>query len=172
MWYNITKKPQRIDIMRKYLIGVIFGIALTITSSVFADDIQSLIGTKVQGEFPIKVNGESLEKPAIVINGTSYLPNRAIADALGMDIKFDADLGIELKAKEVSEKMLEQTVVEDTYDMGTIDSKISVLNTVIWGINGNIAEHPDHIRLDEWKAELKKNQDELAIWEARKTALQ
>lgn len=95
--------------MRKYLIGIFIGIALTISSSVFAEDVISLIGQRIQGEFPVKINGTELEKPAIVINGTSYLPNRAIADALGMDIKFDADLGIELNKRGADEMSQQDT---------------------------------------------------------------
>jgi len=75
--------------MRKYLIGTLIGFLLAIPLTAFADEITSLIGEKVQAENVVVVNREELPIKAVNINGTTYSPNRAIADALGMDIKFE-----------------------------------------------------------------------------------
>jgi hypothetical protein len=174
---------QRNDTVRKYLIGILIGVALTISTSVFAEDIQTLIGVKVQGEFPVKLNGEQLVKPAIVINGTSYLPNRTIADALGMDITFDADLGIELKSKEeVSMNSLvtptentplsTETIASRTNDLYVVNSQIRLKNQAISFTKLNIEKTPDDPNVVEWKNQVVKFKEDLTIWEARKATLE
>lgn len=85
--------------MKKFLIGIIVGAVLSFSASVYADDIASLVGKEIQGEFPVKVNGEKLANNAAVVDGTSYLPVRAIGDALNMEVSFDPEQGIELKEK-------------------------------------------------------------------------
>jgi hypothetical protein len=165
--------------MRKYIIGMFIGVALTISTSVFAEDVITLIGQKIQGEFPVKINGEQLEKPAIVINGTSYLPNRAIADALGMDIKFDADLGIELTNKEVTmvaqettlSAMTEPAVTEIVYTADTIEAKIITYQVTVDNLNYTIEHNPSRENVGKWEEQLKYAQDQLTIWETRKAAL-
>lgn len=84
--------------MRKILIGVFIGFALSFAVSAHAE-IVNIIGKTVDGQFPVKINGQTIDNQAAVIEGTSYLPVRAIGDALNMDVSFNADLGIELKAK-------------------------------------------------------------------------
>lgn len=165
--------------MRKYLIGIFIGVALTISSSAFATDVITLIGQKIQGELPVKINGVELEKPAIVINGTSYLPNRAIADALGMDIKFDADLGIELTEKEnqtmtpesALNQTVEPTVTEIIYTIDSIESAIITCQTWIANLTNTIETNPSRENVPIWQEKLKFYQDKLSIWEARKAAL-
>lgn len=86
--------------MKKFAMGILVGIAISTTGSVFADDIvQSIIGKEIQGSFPIKVNGKQLPEAAAVVDGTSYLPVRAMGEALNMEVSFNSDLGIELKSK-------------------------------------------------------------------------
>ena len=86
--------------MRKYIIGMLVGFVLAFSLSAHAEDIKTAIGKVIQGEFPVKINGKQLDKNAIVIEGSSYLPVRVMGDALGLDVSFNADLGIELKKKE------------------------------------------------------------------------
>lgn len=88
--------------MRGYLIGILIGAALMFSASAFADDIKSLVGLEIQGEFPVAVNGKILDAKAEVINGSSFLPVRAISDAVGYDTQFDASTGIQLTKKEIS----------------------------------------------------------------------
>lgn len=86
--------------MKKFVLGLIVGIAVTATSSVYADDIiQSVVGKSIEGEMPIKVSGKQLSTQAIIVDGTSYLPVRAAGEALNMDVKFDSTAGIELQQK-------------------------------------------------------------------------
>lgn len=91
--------------MKKFIIGFLVGIMLSFSFSTYAE-VQSLIGRVVQGIYPVKVNGVKLEKQAIVIDGTSYLPVRAIGESLGFDVSFDSNSGIELKQKTAFNKQI------------------------------------------------------------------
>lgn len=85
-------------IMRKYIIGAIAGFFLATAVTAHAE-VVNMIGKVVDGAFPVKVNGAQLQNSAIVIEGTSYLPVREFGESLGMDVKFDANMGIELTQK-------------------------------------------------------------------------
>lgn len=88
--------------MKKHVISLLVGITMLIAATAYAEEIQSMIGKAVDGEFSVSVNDVTLDKKAIVIEGTSYLPVRAIGEALGTEIYFDADLGIKLMADDAT----------------------------------------------------------------------
>lgn len=71
-----------------YLIsGVIIGAVVTTAGSAFADQVKSLIGKKVTGEYVVVVNGKTLTDKGAVIDGRTNVPVRGVADAIGADIK-------------------------------------------------------------------------------------
>jgi len=73
--------------MKKFITGVIVGAAVATTGSVFASDAVS--GTFA--EFKILVNGNQAklaDKP-VVIDGSSYLPVRAISNSLGYEVQYE-----------------------------------------------------------------------------------
>lgn len=74
--------------MKKYVIGAIIGIMLSTSYSVSAEVI-NMIGKKVDGSYPFKINGKRATQDVIVIEGASYVPVRAAADLFGYDIDFD-----------------------------------------------------------------------------------
>jgi uncharacterized protein (DUF1501 family) len=88
------------DIMRRYIIGALFGFILSIGVGAHAEVI-NMIGKVIDGAFTVKVDGNTLADQAIVVEGTSYLPVRAFGDATGYDIKFNPDLSIEMTKKQV-----------------------------------------------------------------------
>lgn len=85
--------------MRKILVLAVVLLTLSL-STAYAEEIKSVVGKVIEGEFPVKVNGEILENKAIVVNGTSYLPVREFGEKLGFEVKFDADMGITLEKQE------------------------------------------------------------------------
>jgi hypothetical protein len=75
--------------VKKYLIGGAVGVLLATTASVYADDlVPNLIGKSVEGTFKVKLNGNTVSKDAIVVDGSSYLPVRAAGEALGLNVDF------------------------------------------------------------------------------------
>lgn len=69
--------------MRKYVIGALVGAALTFSIQAGATVI--LTGSKVAGTKEVTLGGQAIGQAAI-INSTSYLPVRALSDALGLQI--------------------------------------------------------------------------------------
>lgn len=84
--------------MRKYIVGAIAGFFLATAISAHAE-VALMIGKVIDGQFPVKVNGVQLQNQAIVVEGTSYLPVREFGESLGMDVGFDANLGVSLTQK-------------------------------------------------------------------------
>ena len=76
--------------MKKIFLGIIIGVLLSTATCAFADDIQKLIADKAS--FPILVNGKTLDtsqKPAVVIDGSTYLPLKSIGAALNVPVSWN-----------------------------------------------------------------------------------
>lgn len=71
--------------MKKYIAGFLAGALFTIAGAAFADDIQTLIGKKIQGEAVVELNGQALDN-AIIVDGKSYAPVRSIGEAAGYEV--------------------------------------------------------------------------------------
>lgn len=71
------------------LSGVVLGAALMISSNAFADQIKSLVGKTVAGEYTVSVNGKILSEKAIVVESKAHVPLRAVSDSLGAKIKVE-----------------------------------------------------------------------------------
>lgn len=106
--------------MKKFILGALVGASIMAAGSAYADDIvDSIVGKTIQGQFPVKISGKSLDTQAAVIDGTSYLPVRVIGEALNLEVKFDADLGIELNQRGAT------TVTEPTQSTSTPEKPVS-----------------------------------------------
>lgn len=68
------------------LIGVVIGAVLATTGSAFADQVKSMVGKEVAGEYKVNVNGAALSENAIVVEGKAHVPLRAVSDSLGANI--------------------------------------------------------------------------------------
>ncbi|WP_025721581.1 stalk domain-containing protein [Paenibacillus sp. 1-18] len=95
-----------------YLLGgVLIGAVITTTGSAFADQIKSLVGQTVAGEYTVKVNGSSLAENAIIVDGKAHVPLRAVSDSLGAGLKVDGKtIQITTDSKSSSETSVEATV--------------------------------------------------------------
>jgi spore germination protein YaaH len=71
------------------LTGIVIGAVLMASSSVFADQIKSLVGKTVAGEYTVSVDGKTLSEKAIVVDSKAHVPLRAVSDSLGATIKVD-----------------------------------------------------------------------------------
>ncbi|MFB9274917.1 hypothetical protein [Cohnella cellulosilytica] len=84
--------------MKKFIIGLLCGIIFATCGSVFAESaVKKLIGEKVKGQYEVSVNGKKLSTPAIVVNGTSFLPVREFGNSVGYKVNFDPKGGIKLE---------------------------------------------------------------------------
>ena len=87
--------------MKKFLSGVFSGILLTAGVTSYAE-VNSLVGKAIQGEYTVRFDGVPLDKKAIVVDGTSYLPVRTMANVLDLNVDFDPANGISVSKEGLS----------------------------------------------------------------------
>jgi len=64
--------------------GMLLGVVLALPlGSAFADQIKSVVGMKITGQYTVTVNGKQLADPAIVAEGKSYAPVRSLVSSVG-----------------------------------------------------------------------------------------
>ncbi|RXZ83367.1 hypothetical protein EBB07_06015 [Paenibacillaceae bacterium] len=143
--------------MKKFISGIVVGAMIFTGISVSAAEIKSkLIGKKVQATMIVTIDGKLVDKDAIVINGASYLPVRAITDAIEGKIISVKDGKIELVtndlakidenarkgAEEAEQLQAEANKVANEANKKEEekiknDSKINRINTLIESIKNN-----------------------------------
>jgi len=74
--------------VKRVLFGLILGLGLMFPFSTAGAEVFSMIGKKIEGSFPVTLNGQRAEKDAIVVEGTSYLPIRVVAELFNADVAF------------------------------------------------------------------------------------
>ena len=75
---------------RWYLVcGIVIGVVAATAGSAFADQVKSLIGKKVTGEYVVVVDGKTLLDKGAIIDGKANAPVREISEALGADVKVE-----------------------------------------------------------------------------------
>ena len=167
--------------MKKFMTGLIAGMLFMVSMTTFAEEIESYIGKVIEGQFPVIVDGQKVDKPGLVIEGTTYLPVRATAELFGYDIAF-IDSQVILNKKVVAtvqevEKPVEPEPIVETEEMTLpfIESEIErltlQLNSAIDAIGLRKKVNPDDpyisnfeeikIEIEEKLAELKRMKKEL-----------
>lgn len=69
-------------------VGLIAGVCLTSAVTAFADNAQVI--SAVFDKVNLKVNGATLNAKTLLYDGTTYVPIRNVAEALGAEVKYDA----------------------------------------------------------------------------------
>lgn len=162
--------------MRKYIIGGIVGLALGISANAYADDLQSLVGMKVEGQTAIYMDGEPLDT-AIIVDGTSYAPARKMAEASGNDVEFKED-GIYLESKEPVELTIPQQIAKIDLDIQFANNEIARLNSVIERNTPNLSSKYTEYKtvaqsnIDKANGAIKAQQSKIADLQAKKAELE
>ncbi|MNV06764.1 hypothetical protein D3C71_971630 [compost metagenome] len=107
------------------IVGIIIGAGLTLSPQIYGAGAK-LLGAKVDKTLDIKLNGNSIGQGA-VIDGTSYLPVRAAANALGLEVSVDSTQ-VNLQGK--SNEELAEIAQKEQAEMDKV-SKISSLEIKI-----------------------------------------
>ncbi|ASA21911.1 hypothetical protein [Paenibacillus donghaensis] len=85
--------------MKKIVAGFVAAVLLLISAEALGSSV-SLIGKKIQAEFIVTIYGKKLADPAIVIDGKSYAPVRAIGELAGFDVTVaDKTINFEERSK-------------------------------------------------------------------------
>jgi len=156
--------------MKKFVLGLLIGFLLAAPAFAFAEQV-SMVGKKVQTEYPVIVDGKELEVKAIAIDGTSYAPLRVIGQAVGYDVSFKDKTVIFTSKSEEGERMETQTssvpptTPEYQYTLENIDMAISgkesEINALLMGIGMAESVGQPQEKIDELKAQLTRTQQEL-----------
>jgi hypothetical protein len=166
--------------MKKWMFGLLcalVGAGLTISTSAAAHSF-SIFGKKIDGEFPVTVNGKQLEIAAGTIEGTSYLPVRVIGEALNLEVGFDPQTGITLDSKE--ETSVEPsttptpapTTVSEEITLQRAQGEISRLSIIVNTYSGLIEMYKDKPEYEEYKSDYDKYKAELKLWQERLAELE
>ncbi|MGG4216552.1 stalk domain-containing protein [Paenibacillus sp. FSL L8-0638] len=67
-------------------IGALLGVLLATSGGAAADQVKSLVGKTVAGEYNVRVNGTKLTENAIAVDDTAYVPLRSISESLGANL--------------------------------------------------------------------------------------
>lgn len=161
--------------MKKFIVGLISGMVLTLSISTYAEEIESYIGKIVEGQFPVIIDGQRADKPGLVIEGTTYLPIRSAGELFGYDVSFiDSQVILNKnEIKEVDAQMYSSEPQENEYKMVSplgrefdfnkikldgIETQLQVLNARLMTL-----EPSEHI--DSVKEELPHLRSEIEFWE-------
>ncbi|WP_391571815.1 hypothetical protein [Cohnella sp.] len=166
--------------MKKFMIGLLCGIIFATCGSAFAESaVKKLIGETVKGQYEVSVDGKKLSTPAIVVNGTSFLPVREFGNSVGYKVSFDPKGGIKLQQQsnapseyELSEKARieqdrfnrEAEEAQKAADKKAVtEGRIRVIKEQIQETEAVIAENNE--KLNKFKQVYIENGGDLAIYE-------
>lgn len=161
--------------MKKMFLGILIGVAVSVPATIFADEIASVVGKKVDGEFAVTLNNNKLDVPAIVIEGTSYAPVRVIGETLGLDVKFDANTGISLNAKEVKPVSESPVLPDPVVEELPKDVKINILQNNILEKKNLLLSWHGSLKMEEKTPsgrDIVKLKEDIAMYEAELAALE
>jgi len=147
--------------MKKFISGVLCGALLFASVSVSADAIKNvLVGKKVDGVISVSVDEKVIDKDAITIEGVSYVPTRALTEAMGGRVSAVSKERIDLVTKDesIKKETTPSVVVEDKRSEAifTLEDSIRVKQREL-----NEATSPeDQARLEADIADLKRLKEE------------
>jgi hypothetical protein len=76
--------------IKYFSIGLLMGCVLMVTTPVLADSIIQKIDVVMNG-VNVQVDGQELDSSSILYNGSTYLPLRKVAEAVGKDVVWNQD---------------------------------------------------------------------------------
>lgn len=106
------------------LIGVLIG-ALTVGVTAMADALWEKIDV-VRNQITVKINGETLGADNFLYNNTTYVPIRAVAEALGKDVNFADGVAYITDSYEVTFEGDAITVGKYTTTTGEVNAYMAV----------------------------------------------
>lgn len=117
--------------MKKFIAGVMVGALIFGAAPVFADTVKSLIGQKVTGVYTVEHGGKKLADGA-VINGSAYVPVRAMAEATNTPLSVE---GKKIKLGQATEQDVNN---EKVHQINVLESKKRELERGIDEAEGGI----------------------------------
>ncbi|GAA0134728.1 hypothetical protein YSY43_15680 [Paenibacillus sp. YSY-4.3] len=129
--------------MKKFIAGIMVGALLFGGTTVLADSIKSLVGAKVTGTYTVQKTDGTKVADGAIINGSAYVPVRALADATGIPLNVEGKtitMG-DQTAKPEGNALSEEALV--------LVNRIAKLRGDILTHKNNIAAENEHIKVLE-----------------------
>jgi len=169
--------------MKRFISGLLVGFFLSIPSLALAEQV-SMIGKTVQNEYPVIVDGNQLGVNAIAIDGTSYLPIRALGEATERKVEF-RDKKVILTKIETEQPIQEEgggvsvevPVQENHYTLETVNEAIENLELDIGVMTKLVESHESEFGSDspaikQAKENIKRMQEQLEYLKKVKSELE
>lgn len=142
----IENVSNEVGSMKKFIMGLIVGLCIGLPISTMAD---SMIGKRIETEVPIKLDGEYLPINAIGLEGRTYAPVRALAEALGKEVDWDGEVIIKSPDKLEESKQGGDRQVNEQQDNEEVNNRIEMLKSLIDGNKGAIEIYKETIKMNE-----------------------
>lgn len=162
--------------MKRFLMGLLVGLCIGLPVSVMAD---SLVGKKIETEVAVKLDGEYLEVNAIGLEGRTYAPVRALAEALGKDVDWDGEVIITTPVESVLEDSEEMDVMPNNESSdyievleASITAKKNALSTLEYLLEIDISNGADENVIQRQQEDILKLKNEIAELEQKLADLQ
>ncbi|MHA6530615.1 hypothetical protein [Paenibacillus sp. BAC0078] len=150
--------------MKKLAAGFLAGAVLMVSTQAIGASV-SLVGKKIQAEYTVKVYGKNLAVPAIVIDGKSYAPVRAIGELAGFKVTLsDKTISFDEKTGKSSSLLADRNrgITIGPVPTPTPDSEAAAVKSAIREIDSkidivvdNILTTSSKLKLDSGNADLK-----------------
>lgn len=149
--------------MKKIAAGVIAGAILMVGAQALGAS-SSLVGKAIQAEYTVKVYGKKLADPAIVIDGKSYAPVRAIGELAGFKVSVNGKtISLDDKVQEMPPLLDEKSGMVGPAPVSTPDpaltsvkSKIEIIDEKIDAVVDNILATSSLLKASPGNADLKQ----------------
>lgn len=150
--------------MKRFISGLIVGLCIALPISAMADN---MIGKRIETEVAIKLDGEYLPINAIGLEGRTYAPVRAFAEALGKEVDWDGEVIIKSPSKEGNGMEREWTLEQVEWEIKKIENSIYVHKVYIES-NKNTSDLPDEIKQALIEAQKTIEDNEIKLEELKK----
>ncbi|WP_379161661.1 hypothetical protein [Paenibacillus sp. sgz5001063] len=153
--------------MKKLATGFLAGAILMVSTQAIGAS-SSLVGKTIQAEYTVKVYGKKLADPAIVINGKSYVPVRAIGELAGYRVSLSGKtISLDDKKSIASPSLTGMsesktigplpTLTTNSDSATAAKSKIEAIDSEIDIVVDNILSTSSRLKVDPSNTELKDN---------------
>lgn len=147
------------------IIGLVTGISLSTVTGAMAENLETLIGKKVDSQAEVLLDGVALTSHAIIIEGRSYAPVRAVGEAAGLNVDWK-DEKVVLNKKTTSELQAESKKHLDAFNqIQALQKQIDAIKAELAPVRKKMSEFESQsasektITLDEYM-KLKTQSDE------------
>ena len=149
--------------MKKIAAGVVAGAILMVGAQALGAS-SSLVGKAIQAEYTVKVYGKKLADPAIVIDGKSYAPVRAIGELAGFNVSVKGKtISLDDKVQQMPPLLDEKSGMVGPTPVSTPDpaltaakSKIEIIDEKIDSVVDNILATSSLLKASPGHADLKQ----------------